>query len=212
MKATSRELELHLAIKGASDIALSKLYYMYGIQIERILKYKYQTAAKRDEANILEAVNEAFLGYYRNPDTFNPEKFTLLSFLIVAADRDLQNILMKEKKHLNRKDLPEDVELQEKFWNTTIKPQSSTDDTIQIEEAMIAIQNLLGDLFTNDRDITLAWMILAVERDTELYIELLDINSLTVAEQRVEVKKHKDRIKKVLERNDVENRIKNLLK
>src|SRR3989344_1392382 len=136
MKASLIELELHMAVQDKKDIALSKLDKLYGPKIVQILKYKYQTAARRDEMLLLEAVNEALLGYYNNPGTFNPEKYKLFSFLLVAADRDLQNILLKEQKHLNRKDLPEDVELQENFWNTIIKPRGSTDDTIQIEETM----------------------------------------------------------------------------
>ncbi|ASS49914.1 MAG: hypothetical protein A3D31_10065 [Candidatus Fluviicola riflensis] len=211
MKASLIELELHMAVQDKKDIALSKLDKLYGPKIVQILKYKYQTAARRDEMLLLEAVNEALLGYYNNPGTFNPEKYKLFSFLLVAADRDLQNILLKEQKHLNRKDLPEDVELQENFWNTIIKPRGSTDDTIQIEETMTAIQNLLESLFPNERDVILAYMVLASERETEPFSEVLEIEGLTKSEQRDEVKKHKDRIKKVLERNDAKNGIKSLI-
>ena len=212
MKASLIELGLHKSVQEKNDTALSRLNYMYGDQIVRILKYKFQTAATRDEAYIMEAVNEALFGYYKNPNAFNPEKLTLLSFLIVAAKRDLLNILQKEKKHLNRKNLPEDVELQEKFWNSVMEGQSSPDDTIQYDEKMTTIQNLLEGLFENKRDVILAEMIIGADRETELYIEVLEITELTVDEQRIEVKKNKDRIKQVLKRNDVENKIKNLLR
>lgn len=214
MKASPKEMEIHLAIKSRSDIALSKLNYWYGPQITRILKFKYQKAAKRDEANILEAVNEAFFGYYRNPDTFSPVKSTLLSFLIVAAERDLQNILgNKTSRETNRKkDLPEDVELQEKFWNSIITADSSADNTIQNIEIMETIQHLLEGLFPkNEKDVVLAWMVLSSERETQAYSEVLEIECLTILEQRAEVKKQKDRIKKVLERHHVEDTIKILI-
>jgi hypothetical protein len=212
MKATSEELELHLEIRNKNDVSLSKLYDLYGDQVIRILRYKYLSAAKRDELFLYEAVNEAFLGYYNNPDTFNPERYKLFTFLLIAADRDLQNLLTKERKHLNRKDLPEDVELQEKFWNNIIKAHCSADDTIHIDEMMTAIQNLLESLFQNEKDVDLAWMVLAGERQTETYSEMLEIENLSISRQRAEVKKNKDRIKKVLERNVVENRIKSLLR
>ena len=211
MKASLIEWELHNAVLEKKDIALSKLNTMYALQIIQILKCKYQAAAKRDEVYMFEAVNEALRGYYNNPGTFNPEKYKLFSFLLVAADRDLQNILLREKKHLNRKDLPEDVELQENFWNTSIKPHGSADDTIQIEETMAIIHNFLESLFPNERDIILVYMILAGERETESYSEVLEIEELTKSEQRTEVNRHKDRIKKMLERNDAENRIKSLI-
>ena len=76
---------------------------------------------------------------------------------------------------------------------------------------MTAIQNVLERLFPNERDIILSYMVLAGERETEPFSEVLEIEELTILKQREEVKKHKDRIKKVLERNDVENRIKNLI-
>jgi RNA polymerase sigma-70 factor (ECF subfamily) len=212
MKASLKEWELHNAVLEKKDIALSKLNTMYALQIVQILKYKYQAAAKRDEAYFFEAVNEALRGYHKNPSTFNPEKYKLFTFLLVAADRDLRNILQREQKHLNRKDLPEDVELQENFWNTTIKPHSSADDAIQIEETMAAIHNFLESLFPNERDITLVYMILAGERETESYSEVLEIENLTLSEQRAEVNRHKDRIKRMLERNDAENRIKSLIR
>lgn len=211
MKATANELELHSAILEQKDIALSKLYNSYGPKLVRILKYKYANAFRRDETLIYEAVNEAFQGYYRNPLTFCPERNSLFNFLLVAADRDLINIFQREKKHSNRKNVPEDVELEEHFWNTIIKPSDSTDDTIQIKETLTAVQNLLERFFPNDKDVTLAWMVLASERDTETYSEVLKLEKLTMHEQRHEVKKHKDRIKKVLERNDVGKRIKSFI-
>jgi len=215
MKAISKalELELHFAIKGKSEIALSKLHSTFGLDIVRILKSKYQSAARRDEALIFEAVNDALLGYFLNPDTFNPDKYKLSTFLLVAADRDLQNILNRKiNRQTGRKDLPEDVELEEKFWNSIIKAEGSADDTIQIDETMKAIQNLLESVFQNELDVTLAWMILGNERETEAYIELLEIESLTTSEQQNEVNKIKDRIKKVFTRHDLFNKIKGLLR
>lgn len=211
MKTTAYELELHTAVLEKNDIALSKLYNSYGQKLVRILKYRYASAFYRDETLIYEAVNEAFQGYYRNPMTFCPERNSLFNFLLVAADRDLINIFQREKKHSNRKNVPEDVELEENFWNTHIKPHDSTDDTIQIQETLTAVQNLLESFFSNDKDVKLAWMVLASERDTESYSEVLKIEKLSIHEQRNEVKKHKDRIKKVLERNDVGATIKSFI-
>ena len=212
MKATLIELDHHKAVLDKDDLALSKLYDLYGDKIIRTLKRWYRTVAKRDEALIFEAVNEAFYGYFNNPSTFNPQQNTLQRFLEIAADRDLKNLLSKEKKHLLRKDLPEDVELEEKFWNSIAKSDNSADATIITDEMMQAVQQLLAIYFLTDTDILLAKMVLSKDRETELYIKVLQIEQLTIGEQRKEVKKTKDRIKKVLERNDIESRIKNLLR
>ena len=108
--------------------------------------------------------------------------------------------------------MPTPKELEEKFWNSIIKAEGSADDTIQIDETMKAIQNLLESVFQNELDVTLAWMILGNERETEAYIELLEIESLTTSEQQNEVNKIKDRIKKVFTRHDLFNKIKGLLR
>ncbi len=52
----------------------------------------------------------------------------------------------------------------------------------------------------SDRDIEMANLILARERDTSVYAGVLAITHLNFDEQQQEVKRNKDRIKKVLDR------------
>lgn len=210
MKATLLEMELHRGIKAKDDISFSKLFMMYHAQIGRSLSRRYPTINTRDESLIETAVIDAFISYNNNPDSYNPEKATLMSFIKMAAYGDLMNSLKREKKHGNRKDLPESVELEEKFWNTIMKSSASADSTIVTDELLKAVQDILQNYFTNDTDITLAKMILANETKTEYYSEVLEIEDLEIEEQRREVKKYKDRIKQVLKRHDIESKIKKL--
>jgi RNA polymerase sigma-70 factor (ECF subfamily) len=211
MKATPKELELHYAVKKGDDIALSRLYELLGNAVFRTVRYKFYSIARKDEALIEEAVNEAFYGYYKNPHTFDPRQCTLLDFLKNAAKRDLLNILQREKKHANRKDLPEDVELEEKFWNSIIESYDSTDSTMITDEMMNTVQQLLEHYFTGEKDIRLAKIVLSQDVKTEHSSEILEIEQLNIIDQRKQVKTHKDRINKVLERNDIKNKIKRLL-
>lgn len=211
MKATPKELELHHAVKNGDDIALSRLYDLLSNAIFRSVRYKFYTVASRDEALIEEAVTEAFYGYYKNPFTFDPHQCTLEDFLKNAAKRDLLNILQREKKHANRKDLPEDVELEEKFWNSIIESYDSADSTMITDEIMNSVQQLLEHHFTGERDVLLAKIVLLQDVKTEHSSEILQMDHLDITDQRKEAKKHKDRIKKVLERNDIESKIKRLL-
>ncbi len=212
MKATPEELELHLAVKNGEDTALSRLYENYGIRITGNLEFRYQTIAKKDNDFISRAVNDAFLSYYFNPNSYNPERYALYGFLKLAALRDLQNILKKEEKHSLGKNLLEDVEQWTQNGNSILKSHSSADSTILSDETMTIIRKVLEDHFHTEKDISLAIMVLSNIRETDDYSDELQIASLTVSEQSNVVKKHKDRIKKVIERNDIKNKIKNLLK
>src|SRR5712692_10548250 len=46
-----------------------------------------------------EAAEEAVLSLIRNPGSYRPEVLDLLAYLRMAAQRDLQNLLHRERKH-----------------------------------------------------------------------------------------------------------------
>ena len=212
IKAPKNEIELHEAIKEGDNTALSRLYDLYGTKVITSLKSWYPKIAAKDDAQILEAVNEAFWGYSKNPFTYDIHTSTLQRFLEVAAERDLKNILAKEKKHANREELPDDVELEEKFWNRITKTGGPTDGEVIESELLKNVNKELSNYFKNGTDVNLAKLVLVGERETEVFSELLQIKHMTIEEQRSEVKKHKDRIKKVIERNEVEKKIKSILR
>ncbi|WP_276348832.1 hypothetical protein [Daejeonella sp. JGW-45] len=211
VKATPKELALHQAVTDRSDTALLKLYDLYGESIIRKLKSWYSKLAAKNDDSIPAAVNEAFLGYYNNPATFNPQISSLERFLEMAAERDLKNDIEREKDQEGKENLPDGVELQANFWNSLKKDQTATDQRIIHKETIAAVDQELGLHFKTDQDLTLAKMVLSRERETGPYAEVLEIGELTTEEQKAEVKKHKDRIKKILERHGVEAKLKKLL-
>lgn len=211
MKATYLELELHSLIMAGDDLALAKLYDHHGESIFTALCRWYPKIAQKDKAFLLEAVNEAFWGYYKNPQTFDPDKNTLQRFLEIAAERDLINLLQREKRYFEKSNLPEDVELEEKFWNSIKRDTQATDGRIIEREIMHLIDKELSTHFLNETDITLAKMVFQGIRETDAFVEVLQIQGLKKEEQRREVKRHKDRIIKVIERNQIKSKLKSLL-
>ena len=211
MKATDKELQLHLLIKENNDLALTKLYDLFGEPIVRCLKKWFRKIAVTDEALIMEAVNEAFWGYYKNPQTFDPNQNSLQRFLEIAADRDMRNILKREEKFLTKRQLPESVELEEIFWNGVKRDNQSADENLIRQQSFELVDKELSIHFTNEVDLLLAKMILLEERDTKVFSDVLKIQGLPMDEQRREIKRNKDRIKKVLERNQVQSKLKSLL-
>ena len=210
-KANNEERQFHNSILDGDDLALSKLFGSYGNSVIKKIKSRYPNVTKKDEALILEAVNEAFFGFFKNPATYDPDKTGLHRFLEVAAERDLINLLSKDKKIPKRKNLPEDVELQERFWNSIKKEDDSTDWQIIQQESMEAIETELTKYFQDDLDIELAKLIMVGERKTSVFVKILRIDSLTEGEQEREVKRHKDRIKKVIDRNQVDLKLKKII-
>ncbi|MFL5788099.1 MAG: hypothetical protein ACJ748_08600 [Flavisolibacter sp.] len=211
MKASEKELEQHSLIIAKNDLALSKLFDDLGEQIVSALKNWYVKVANMDEGLILEAVNEAFWGYYKNPETFNPNLNTLHRFLEIVAERDLKNILEREKKHLNKKNVPENVELADSFWNRIKRDNQSTDGNLLQQEALKEIDTELSKHFKTERDRAIAKYILSGERKTEVFSKLLNMETLDLVEQKKQVKKHKDRIKAILDRHGIEEKIKQIL-
>lgn len=210
-QANIEEIELHHQIQSGDDIALAKLYELYGGDMVSWLKRLYPQITLQDDALIFEAVNDAFWGYFRNPGTFDTNKNTLKRFLEIAAERDLINIIEKGEKHSNKVSLPNNVELEEKFWNSIKGTTVSSDEQVMHKEIMNLVDKELAKYFLNEKDMILAKMIMQGIKETHEFIEILEVGGLQKVAQQEEVKKNKDRIKKVLERNRVDSKIKKLL-
>ncbi len=212
IKATEQDIKIHDLILARNDLALAKLFDLYGESIIGSLKNWYPKVAATDDNLIKAAVYEAFFGYYQNPNTFNSDLNSLLRFLEIAAERDLINLIKKEKRYrLNLINISEGVELEEIIGNSSMAEIGNPESELVQSEAFIKINSLLEEYFLNERDVQLAKLILSNERRSEVYIEILEQGDLSKEEQESYVKRNKDRIKKVIERNDLENKIKTLI-
>lgn len=211
-KASDEEIAIHKLILAKDSLALAKLYKLYTNPILYTLVSWAPKYAHMDRALINEAINEAFFSYSKNPSTYNPDKKTLLSFLVMAAKRDFLNILEREKKHtIGKQELPEDVELEEKIWNSSIGNKHTPESQLITKQVKEALVTELALYFNSETDIEMAKLVLLKVRETEKFSEILEIENLTKEEQQSEIKRHKDRIKKILERNNVETRLKRLM-
>jgi hypothetical protein len=132
----------------------------------------------------------------------------------MAASRDLLNALYSKKRRRKREVPFEliqlgsdhddiDVELMERSSELYTKRGlpgqylTASQETELIEKEQAA---MLANIFTNKTDQQLARMVIDQVRETVHYAQVLGMVSLPMDEQRALVKKHKDRIKKRLER------------
>ncbi len=167
-----------------------------------------------DEDLIISAVNDALISYLKHPQQYDPTKKSLVNYLKMAASRDLLNAL-DSKKRRRKREVPFeliqlgsdhddiDVEVIERSSELYNKREligqylTASQETELIEKEQAA---MLTNIFTDKTDQQLARMVINQVRETVHYAQVLGIISLPTTEQRALVKKHKDRIKKRLER------------
>lgn len=142
---------------------------------------------------VSDAATDALVDYIKHPSKWNPNLGTLVSYICMAADRDLQNALEKERRRQKREIFMSDVEDSGPDRNVV------SDDEGQ-SEAISGFLDVLDRTVTSQRDRELLTLMLTGERSTERFAELLGIQALPKSEQARVVKQHKDRLKKVVER------------
>ena len=203
-QATSDEIALHKLILSGDDLAFAKLCDKYlESTIEKVRNFNWQIHL-RDNSLITEVVIDSFYGYFYNPEKFNPEKQTLERFLVMDVEGDLKNTWAKRTKLQQRfKSIKNEVEFGEQNGNSKtgeIKNMNTPSQVMIDEEADTILNTELRKHFDSDKDIEMANLILSKERDTNAYASVLEITHLDFEEQQHEVKRNKDRIKKVLDR------------
>ena len=142
---------------------------------------------------LADAITEALMGYIKNPAQYNPEKMGLFSYLLMSANGDLLNSLAKVRRR--KEILWGDVELEAadgKEFAEAVGPETR----LQAQR----LRKEVYELFDDPKDRGLASLIIEGERSTQAFAEIIGIKDMSDDEKRREVKRHKDRIKKRLER------------
>ena len=142
---------------------------------------------------VSDAATDAIVDYIKHPSKWNPNRGTLVSYICMAADRDLRNALEKDRRRQKREIFMSDVEDSGPERNVV------SDDEEQ-SEAISGLLDVLDRTVTSQRDREFLTLMLTGERSTERFAELLGIQALPKSEQAKVVKQHKDRLKKVVER------------
>lgn len=192
-RASIEEIELHNLILAGDDRAFAILCDKY---LENVIQSVIQFNPKvhsTDSSLILQIVIDSFYSYFQRPEKFNVAKQSLFKFLIMDAEADLKNALAREKRLAGKLETIGSANENE--------PESDTPELQMINrEAELILQTELSGLFENKIEVEIANLILLRERDTGIYADVLKITHLDFEEQQREVKRHKDRIKKVLAR------------
>jgi RNA polymerase sigma-70 factor (ECF subfamily) len=192
MLSEAWQKEIHARLISNDPIAPSELAEIFIEPLSRALQKKFP---KVNSDQIADAVTDTLMDYIKAPEKFKPAKRSLKGYLIMSATSDLINAIEKE----NRKKLHEfptdNVELHEFGGNVIAKPTNPV--------TMLVTESLRADIrnqFDNEVDLEMVDLILDGERSTTAFAKILQIENLPIIDQKREVKKHKDRIKKRLRR------------
>ena len=188
--------EIHERLLGRDPVAPAELANAHLVPLSKRLKVRFPNLP--DETLIWDAVTDAVLGYAQNPERFDPSKSPLAAYLWMAARGDLLNALEQEKNRVNRLIPLDAVEVVPEARN----PSQETHDmeVLEADETLRSLAPQIREAIPDARDLDLVALLMAGERKTEPFAAVLGITHLSTSEQRREVKRHKDRLKKRLER------------
>ncbi len=190
-RATPEELELHNLLLLKDDAAFSRICEKYLEQTVRAVRQFNYKIHLTDSSLIDDTVVDSFFKYRENPQQFNPEKKSLAGFLRMNAEGDLKNTWAKRQRAQKKL-----IAIQDEDDFGSIAPISHLIN----QEADAILQAELSKLFENEMDIKIANLMLANERKTTVFAEILKISDLPFEDQQKGVKRHKDRIKKALDK------------
>lgn len=199
------ERSIHARLLSRDVTASEELATRYLPLVHHHVQACARTRGIYDEAPINDAATESVLNYIRNPEKFNATKSSLLGYLKLAAERDLSNFLAKDRRQRRGEQLTDDVEVAILHGNRPsemekIRRDAETEILQKIEPPRTTMDRLSG-VVTTQQDRKLLELMISGERKTGAFASVLEILDLSQAEQRKIVKKHKDRLKKQLERS-----------
>lgn len=191
-------LDIHTRLAAGDPVASADLAEQY---LDCLANWVVRTNPRVDSHMCEQAAGDALLALIKNPASYNPDKLSLDAYLRMSASGDVKNLLEREKRHAVRRENLEIVELFGAGRNAEYDEDPAL--IIDREDAEPSIMDTIAPtvehLFTDEERAVLE-LLGQDERRTEPYARLLGITDLPVDEQRREVKKVKDRIKRRLQR------------
>ena len=159
--------------------------------------------ARLTDPQIVEsAIGQSVATYLRRPETFDPNRASLASYLAIDAAGDVKNELEKRRPEIANDEVVEQtlVELGFRDRNLTMEEEAldALDPFDQPQATVEAVRRQLGELTPRDRE--LAQLVADEVRSYAVWADALGIEHLPLDVQEREVKRQKDRIKKKLAR------------
>jgi RNA polymerase sigma-70 factor (ECF subfamily) len=192
-------IALHQRLVAQDPTAANDLAEAY---LKPLVVWLGETEPSTSEDVRLEAAGDAILALIRKPESYSPNRQTLEVYLRMSARGDLRNLLGKERRR-NKGRVP--------LLRVELSPDAGkylgrNDDPALPLRLAEEKQNVVSTIPDSVRqrlsatDLRALELMLQKERRTATYAELYGLLHLPAEEQERAVKRHKDRLKKVLKR------------
>lgn len=157
--------------------------------------------------DIEDACVTAFVDYMQNPAKYDPARSKLHAYLLMAARRDLMNLLDKHKRRAKHEtEMPTRVALDggESEEEMEFTDGETTEETVLLNLRSSELGANVARRYTDPIDRQCYEMWVDGVHETEQYAEVLGITHLPIEEQRVLVKRRNDRIRVAARRHAAE--------
>ncbi|MFY9822778.1 MAG: hypothetical protein WAM82_15455 [Thermoanaerobaculia bacterium] len=191
MPSASWYQEVHERLLAEHPTAPAELAEIAVGPLTRALERKYPRL--KDPTLVADAVTDSLIDYFKNPGKFDSSKRGLYGYLLMAAEGDLKNALAKRNRR--QAEVAEDIEVEVAAAGGKVMVEARD---VVAELYTERVRQEINELFHDPKDREMVELIFEGERATEAFVAVLGIETWTTAEQRSEVKRHKDRLKKRL--------------
>jgi RNA polymerase sigma-70 factor (ECF subfamily) len=192
---------LHERLLAGDPTAPSDLAQQVLQPVTQRLRRRFPTV--RDKSMIDDAAVDAILNYAERPSQFDPAKSSLLGYLTLSARGDLLNALEAQKSRWTHEESLENVDFAD--FDRKIKSMGNESAMLADDIAVdnLAARRLLSQLRAaadTPRDLAILQLMINGEKRTEIFAQALGLTELSLQAQKSTVKRHKDRLKKRLQR------------
>jgi len=190
------QIEIHGRILNGDPIAFAELCEQ---AIKALTATLMKTGLSTDEPLCQTVVHDLLLAYIEKPGKYDPNKLDLFPYLRMAAKADLKNAIDKEVRR-NKKIVEfEDPNVEE--WlggRNNVQEETELSEWVEAETGL-SIHQIVDEFKTQFDQVELEiieLMIIEGVRETKMYAQVLGLSNNSIEEQRKEVKKFKDKVKK----------------
>jgi RNA polymerase sigma-70 factor (ECF subfamily) len=193
-----RIIELHTRLLAGDVTAPAEIAELI---LPRLLDYMRRRFPKLYDPHMADtAVEDALISYLRRPNQFDPEKGSLWPYLKMSARYDLLNLLSEKKGDIASLAIPGIVELDDEGSEYQIEEGNALNVEERVAILTSPIWQKLQDHVKNQTDQGIVILMMEGIRQTSEYAKVLNVEHLPQVEKVRIVKRHKDRLKKMLQR------------
>jgi hypothetical protein len=203
-------MEIVTRMVAVDPIATSEFAAAYYVPVLHALRRRHPD---EDEGSIVTAVSDAVWAFIRRPEQYDPGRLLIMSYLRMAAERDLLNVRKQAVREWTHQagwgSRDGDVELSRDLENYRGDELDDPARIVELGETVHELAQQLGDRVAIVRhglkpeEIEAIPLVFDGERRTEVYSRLLGWEHLAKNIQRNRVKRFKDKVHKRLHRAGV---------